>query len=514
MGGSLPMTLAARLAAQADRLGDKPFFLFDGAAHTYAAVAERAGRVAAGLRALGLAKGDRVATYLPNGLPLVESYFALASLGASAVLLNPQLTPREIGYILADSGAKGIITHASLLPNVRAVQGSLPALRIVVVAGGAGGDGAVAYEALGEGARPLREQGVDPEDELWLAYTSGTTGKPKGAILTHRNLLWTADANSAAAGFQPEDVVLCPVPLFHLFALAVCFLEILTAGATTVIHERFSPERALEDIGRYRVTIFPGVPTMYAYLLNSPALAAADTGSLRFGITGGAIMPQKLIEETEAKLKIPVLNMYGITETASWVTYAHHTMRQPFGSVGKALPGLTVRVVDRADRDVPLGEIGEIIVRGPNVMRGYNNLPEATAEATRGGFYHTGDLGKVDAEGFLYVLDRLKDMIISGGYNIYPKEIEDVLYAHPAVLEAAVVGVPHEAKGEVPRAYVVLKAGGATTIDELLAYLRTQLAAYKLPTSVEFIEAIPKTGSGKIRRVELRERARTVDAPD
>jgi long-chain acyl-CoA synthetase len=204
--------------------------------------------------------------------------------------------------------------------------------------------------------------------------------------------------------------------------------------------------------------------------------------------------------------------MYGITETASWVSCVHHTVRQPFGSVGKAMPGLTVRVVDRDDRDVPVGEIGEIIVSGPNVMRGYNNLPQATAEAMRGGFYHTGDLGTLDADGFVYVLDRLKDMIISGGYNIYPKEIEDVLYTHPAVLEAAVVGVAHEAKGEVPRAYVVQKDGAAAAPDEILAYLRGQLAAYKLPASVEIIAAIPKTGSGKIRRVELRDRAAAREA--
>jgi long-chain acyl-CoA synthetase len=505
----LPMTLAARLAAQADALGDKCFFHHGGTAHSYAAVAESAGRVAAGLQALGLGKGDRVATYLPNGLPLVESYFALATLGASAVLLNPQLTPREIGYILEDAGARSIITHASLLPNVRAVQGSLPALRTVVVSGGAAGNDAVAFETLGERMRPLREQGIDPDDEAWLAYTSGTTGKPKGAILTHRNLLWTADVSALTVGFHADDVILCPIPLFHLFALGACFLEILTVGATTVIHDRFSPEAVLEAIAQHGVTIFPGVPTMYAYLLNSAALATADTRSLRFGITGGAIMPQKLIEDTESRLGIQVLNMYGITETASWVSCVHHTVRQPFGSVGKALPGLTVRVVDRDDRDVPAGEIGEIVVRGPNVMRGYNNLPEATAEALRSGFYHTGDLGTLDADGFVYVLDRLKDMIISGGYNIYPKEIEDVLYMHPAVLEAAVVGVPHDAKGEVPRAYVVVKEGAVATPDEILAYLRGQLAAYKLPTSVEIITAIPKTGSGKIRRVELRDRART-----
>ena len=506
------MTLAARLAAQADRLGDKCFFHYGGTDHSYAAVAASAGRVAAGLQASGISKGDRVATYLPNGLPLVESYFALATLGAGAVLLNPQLTPREIGYILEDSGAKGIITHASLVPNVRAAQGTLSALKTVVVAGGAAGEGAVAFETLGDRLRPLREHSVSPEDEAWLAYTSGTTGKPKGAILTHRNLLWTADVSARTVGFHADDVILCPIPLFHLFALGACFLEILTVGATTVIQDRFSPEGVLEAIGRHRVTIFPGVPTMYAYLLNSPALAAANTKSLRFGITGGAIMPQKLIEQTEASLGIQVLNMYGITETASWVSCVHHTVRQPFGSVGKAMPGLTVRVVDREDRDVPVGQIGEIIVNGPNVMRGYNNLQQATAEAMRGGFYHTGDLGSLDADGFVYVLDRLKDMIISGGYNIYPKEIEDVLYTHPAILEAAVVGVAHEAKGEVPRAYVMLKEGAAAAPDEILAYLRGQLAAYKLPAAVEIIAAIPKTGSGKIRRVELRDRAAAREA--
>jgi long-chain acyl-CoA synthetase len=508
----LPMTLAARLAAQADRLGGKCFFHHGGVDHSYAAVAERAARVAAGLQALGVGKGDRIATYLPNGMPLVESYFALATLGAGVVLLNPQLTPREIGFILEDSGARGVITHASLLANVRAVQGTLPALKTVVVAGGAVADGAVAFETLGDGMRGLREHGVGPEDEAWLAYTSGTTGKPKGAILTHRNLLWTADVSAPTVGFQPDDVIVCPIPLFHLFALGACFLEILTVGATTVIHDRFSPEGVLEAIGQHTVTIFPGVPTMYAYLLNSPALATASTKSLRFGITGGAIMPQKLIEQTVVRLGIHVLNMYGITETASWVSCVHHTVRQPFGSVGKAMPGLTVRVVDRDDRDVPVGEIGEIIVSGPNVMRGYNNLPQATADALRSGFYHTGDLGMLDADGFVYVLDRLKDMIISGGYNIYPKEIEDVLYTHPAVLEAAVIGVPHEAKGEVPRAYVVLKEGAAAAPDEILAYLRGQLAAYKLPTSVETIAAIPKTGSGKIRRVELRDRAAAREA--
>ena len=508
----LPMTLAARLAAQADRLGGKTFVHYGGIDHSYAAVAQRAARVAAGLQALGVGKGDRVATYLPNGLPLVESYFALATLGAGAVLLNPQLTPREIGYILADSGARAIITHASLVQNVGAVHGTLPALKTVIVAGGAAAGGAVAFETLGHGMRTVGEQGVSSGDEAWLAYTSGTTGKPKGAILTHLNLLWTADVSAATVGFQPDDVIVCPIPLFHLFALGACFLEILTVGATTVIHDRFSPEGVLEAIGQHGVTIFPGVPTMYAYLLNSPALPAANTTSLRFGITGGAIMPQQLIEQTEARLGIHVLNMYGITETASWVSCVHHTVQQPFGSVGKAMPGLTVRVVDRDDRDVPVGEIGEIVVSGPNVMRGYNNLEQATAEAMRGGFYHTGDLGTLDAEGFVYVLDRLKDMIISGGYNIYPKEIEDVLYAHPAVLEAAVVGVPHEAKGEVPRAYVVQKEGAAATPVEILTYLRGQLAAYKLPATVEIIAAIPKTGSGKIRRVELRDRAARKEA--
>src|SRR5687768_9140987 len=314
---SLPMTLAARLAAQADRLHGKCFFHYAGVDHSYAAVAERAGRVAWGLKALGVSKGDRVATYLPNGLPLVESYFALATLGAGAVLLNPQLTPREIGYILEDSAARGIIAHASLLPDVRAVQATLPTLSTIVVAGGGVADGAVAFETLGNGMRPLREADVSPGDEAWLAYTSGTTGKPKGAVLTHRNLLWTADVSAVTVGFQPDDVIVCPIPLFHLFALGACFLEILTVGATTVIHDRFSPEGVLEAIGAHKVTIFPGVPTMYAYLLNSPALAAASTKSLRFGITGGAIMPQKLIEQTEASLGIHVLNMYGITDRKS-----------------------------------------------------------------------------------------------------------------------------------------------------------------------------------------------------
>jgi long-chain acyl-CoA synthetase len=348
---------------------------------------------------------------------------------------------------------------------------------------------------------------VKAEDVVWLGYTSGTTGRPKGAILTHLGATHVGATVADRFGYREDDIVLCALPLFHSYALNSCMIQVMMAGAGQVILERFTPDGVLQAIQDHRITVFPGVPTMFNYLVNFPDRAKYDLTSLRIAKSAGAVLPAKLMHDFETLYGVPLVDGYGITEAHSFVTLNDPRGKRPDGSCGKAIEGVDVRIVDGQDRDVPAGERGELIFRGPNLPLGYVNGPEATAEALRGGWYHSGDVAYMDAEGYVYIVDRIKDTIICGGYNIYPKEVEDVIYAHPAVLDVAVVGVADEAKGEIPKACVVLKPEATVTAGELEAYCRQNLAAYKVPRVMEFMDAIPKTASGKTKRFLLRQRA-------
>ena len=502
----LVIPLGDLIRKQAARFGSKMLFECHGVRRSYAEFDERTTRLAGGLQALGVRPGDKVACYMPNSIELLEAYYATSKAGAVTVFLNALLTPREIRFVLQDSESKVIFTAPGLLPNVQEVRPDAGHLETIVVQGGTPQPDTVRFDDVLEGG-PYRDVTVMTEDVAWLGYTSGTTGRPKGAILTHLGATHVGATVADRFGYREDDIVLCALPLFHSYAVNSCMIQVMMAGAGQVILERFTPDGVLQAIQDHRITVFPGVPTMFNYLVNFPDRAKYDLTSLRIAKSAGAVLPAKLMHDFETLYGVPLVDGYGITEAHSFVTLNDPRGKRPDGSCGKAIEGVDVRIVDEQDRDVPAGERGELIFRGPNLPLGYVNGPEATAEALRGGWYHSGDVGYMDAEGYVYIVDRIKDTIICGGYNIYPKEVEDVIYAHPAVLDVAVVGVADEVKGEIPKACVVLKPEATVTAGELEAYCRQNLAAYKVPRVIEFMDAIPKTASGKTKRFLLRERA-------
>jgi long-chain acyl-CoA synthetase len=501
----LVMPLGDLIRKQAARYGSKMLFECHGVRRSYAEFDERTTRLAGGLQALGVRPGDKVACYMPNSIELLEAYYATSKAGAVTVFLNALLTAREIRFVLQDSESKVIFTAPGLLPNVQEVRPNAGHLETIVVHGGTPPPDTVRFDDVLKGG-PYRDVPVKTEDVAWLGYTSGTTGRPKGAILTHLGATHVGATVADRFGYREDDIVLCALPLFHSYALNSCMIQVMMAGAGQVILERFTPDGILQAIQEHRITVFPGVPTMFNYLVNFPDRAKYDLTSLRIAKSAGAVLPAKLMHDFETLYGVPLVDGYGITEAHSFVTLNDPSGKRPDGSCGKAIEGVDVRIVDGQDRDVPAGERGELIFRGPNLPLGYVNGPEATAEALRGGWYHSGDVGYMDAEGYVYIVDRIKDTIICGGYNIYPKEVEDVIYAHPAVLDVAVVGVADEAKGEIPKAYVVLKPEATVTAGELEAHCRHNLAAYKVPRVIEFMDAIPKTASGKTKRFLLRQR--------
>jgi len=500
------MPLGDLIRKQAARYGSKMLFECHGVRRSYAEFDERTTRLAGGLQALGVRPGDKVACYMPNAIELLEAYYATSKAGAVTVFLNALLTAREIRFVLQDSESKVIFTAPGLLPNVQEVRPDTGHLETIVVKGGTPPPDTVRFDDVLKGG-PYRDVPVKTEDVCWLGYTSGTTGRPKGAILTHLGATHVGATVADRFGYREDDIVLCALPLFHSYAVNSCMIQVMMAGAGQVILERFTPDGVLQAIQDHRITVLPGVPTMFNYLVNFPDRAKYDLTSLRIAKSAGAVLPAKLMHDFETLYGVPLVDGYGITEAHSFVTLNDPRGKRPDGSCGKAIEGVDVRIVDGQDRDVPAGERGELIFRGPNLPLGYVNGPEATAEALRGGWYHSGDVAYMDAEGYVYIVDRIKDTIICGGYNIYPKEVEDVIYAHPAVLDVAVVGVADEAKGEIPKACVVLKPEATVTAGELEAYCRQNLAAYKVPRVIELMDAIPKTASGKTKRFLLRQRA-------
>jgi fatty-acyl-CoA synthase len=464
---------------------------------TYADLARRTAALAAGLRGLGVRRGDRVGYLGPNHPAYLETLFATASLGAVFVPVNARLAAPELAFVLDDAGVS-VLVHT---PAAGALVDAAAAgtLRERLVVGGS-------YDALaGAPAEPVDEP-VGPDDPCLIMYTSGSTGRPKGAVLSHGNLTWNCVNVLVESDLSGDEVALVAAPLFHTAALGMTCLPTLLKGGTCVLMEAFDPAAALELVARHRVTLLFGVPAMYDALAARPEWADTDLSSVRTLLCGGSPVPAATARRWLER-GLAFVQGYGMTETAPGVLVLDPaSARTKAGTAGVPSFFTDVRIAGPSGEPVAPGERGEILVRGPNVMLGYWNRPDATDEALAGGWMHSGDVATADADGYVTVVDRIKDMIISGGENVYPAEIESALYEHPAVELCAVVGTPDARWGEVPRAVVVLRAGAAADADGIRAHLRDRLAGYKVPRHVDFADDLPRTGSGKVLKAALRER--------
>ncbi|HEV8673918.1 MAG TPA: long-chain fatty acid--CoA ligase [Methylomirabilota bacterium] len=491
------MNVAHLLEASARDLPKQPALVFGDRTWTYAELDGEAGRVATGLVRLGLHPGERVCLHLGNRPEFVFAYYGCQKLGLTAVALNVTYRRDELAYIVRDSEAAAILTAepaAAELPP----PGQTPAVRVRV---GVPAAGAVAWTDLA-GDPPLRARDCDRDDVAAVLYTSATTGRPKGVMLTQANVVSNAYATVHHLRMGPDDRGLCALPLFHCFGQNFILNALVTAGGTLVLQERFVPRDFLAAIPRHRITLLYAVPTMYILFLAGD-LAVHDLASLRLTFSAAAMLPADVEARWQAVTGRPICQGYGLTECSPFATYNHERSHRP-GSVGTPIENVEVRVVDEHDQEVPDGSLGEIVIRGPNVMTGYLGKPAETAHALRGGWLHSGDIGYRDGDGYFYVVDRVKDMINVAGFKVYPREVEEVLFAHPAVREVAVLGTPDPVNGEAVRACIVLREGRAVTAAELIALCRERIAAYKVPAVVEFLQALPKSPTGKILKKELR----------
>ncbi len=485
----------------------------DGEGLSFSALDRHTDSLASALAARGIRHGDRIGLLCPNGSPFVVAYLGILKAGATVVPLNLLLSPREMGYILADSGARGLIQHQSFdSAAAGALDGLALDFRVCIGTEDPAGElpGVLSFseliQALGE---PPALTGLPPESIAAILYTSGTTGRPKGAMLSHRNLLANAASVALALGFVPEDRVLVVLPMFHAFAATVGVLTPLLTGAGMVPVARFDPKGVTQAIVSHGATLFLGVPSMYGLLLRLDDPAVAAWARVRACVSGGAAMPVALLSAFEQRFGVPVLEGDGPTE-CSPVTCVNPLVgaRKP-GSVGLPIPGVEMRILDPEGRECPDDTPGEVCVRGPSVMEGYYNLPEATQESFFGDWFRTGDLGTRDRDGYFYLVDRIKDLIIVNGMNVYPRVVEEVLYAHPAVAEAAVVGDADPRHGEVPVAHLAFKPGISATASELRGWCRERLGRHELPRRFEIREALPRNAAGKIMKRELRRTGET-----
>jgi len=498
--------LAVILTETAAASPGKPVAVFDGGQLTYGELDELSDRLAGRLEASGIMPGDPVALQLPNIPQFLISYFGILKAGAVVVPLNVLLKAPEMAFHLGDSRAKVLITWEGVLGEAAKGAEAAGLSEIYAVGHPEDGPGAVPFERLL--AIPAPGHTLAPRmltDTAVIVYTSGTTGRPKGAELTHMQLYMNADIPGRLFGVRDDDIVLTVLPLFHVYGLSSVMNLCVRFGGTMTLIPRFDPAVVLAAIERDRCTVFDGVPAMFIGLLSYPELDKYDVSSLRIAISGGASIPGPVLDGFEKRFGVLILEGYGLTETASTTTFNISVEERRVYSVGKPIWGTQTQVWDDKGNTLPPGKdhVGEVVTRGLHVMKGYLNNPEATAEVFNGGWFHTGDLGYIDEDGFLFIVGRIKELIIRGGFNVYPAELEDVLHAHPAILEAAVVGIPDDRLGEEVKAVVALRPGASLTEEELIAYCKERIAAYKYPRVIEFREALPRNTLGKILKGEL-----------
>jgi long-chain acyl-CoA synthetase len=493
----MPLNLASILAESAERYPNSTAIRLGEVELTYAALDDLSARLATVLGEKGVGKGDRVGVMLPNVPEFPVAYYGVLRAGGIVVPMNVLLKRREIAFYLEDSGARLLLAWHGFCEEARGGAEDAGAELIEVEPG--------PFAELLRGAEPTPGLADTADDDTAvILYTSGTTGKPKGAELTHANLMTNADVCMRTTGeVRHGDVVFGGLPLFHSFGQTVAMNASFKVGACLSLVPKFDPGEALETIQRDRVTHFFGVPTMFGALLHHPERERFDVSSLRTCITGGASMPVEVLRGFEDAFGAIVLEGYGLSETSPVASSNHPDMERKAGSIGTPIEGVEMKVVDEDGNEVEQGEVGEIVIRGHNIMKGYWQRPDATEEAMRGGWFHSGDMAKTDEDGYFYIVDRKKDLIIRGGYNVYPREVEEVLYEHPKIREAAVVGIPHDEWGEEIGAAVVLHEGEELAAEEASEYVKERIAAYKYPRLVWFVDDLPKGPTGKILKREI-----------
>jgi long-chain acyl-CoA synthetase len=495
-------SLRELLEQRAGEIPDKHFLFSeaDGRRFTYSEFDAAVNRTASLLISRGVQKGDVVSLLMPNSPEYFIAYFACWKLGALAGPVNSLLKPHELVYIISNSEAKVLLVHSDFLPTIEGIRSRLPALRAVITFD----EELQATHDVGP-AHGLPKTTLNKDDEAIIIYTSGTTGKPKGCLLTHGNVIANARQIAEWLNFSEDDRLLTIMPLFHMNAVSVTTMAALYSGGSTVISPKFSASRFWEIISNYQITSFGSVATMLSILLTTYPDGVPEglkTDQLRFAMCGSAPVPAEVLKRFEETFNCLVIEGYGLSESTCRSTFNPPDKRRRAGSCGLPI-GNEMRVVDDDDREVEDGALGEIVLRGDNILKGYYKNPDATAIAFRNGWFHTGDIGYRDPEGFFYIVDRKSDMIIRGGENIYPREIDEVLYQHPATAAAAAIGVPDPLYGEEVAAFVVLKEGREASEEEIIAFCLERLADYKCPKTIRFVEEIPKGPTGKLLKREL-----------
>jgi long-chain acyl-CoA synthetase len=495
------MNLATTLTDSARAHPDNVAVKFDDVELSYRFLDGATTHFAGLLAAKGVSPGDRVGIMLPNVPYFPVCYYGVLRAGAVVVPINVLLKRRELVFYLQDSGARVLFAWHGLAEDAQAGARQAGAECVLIEPG--------AFEGMVGEASPRTEVKDRSQGETAvILYTSGTTGTPKGAELTHANLLGNCEIAGSLFDLNCDGVVLGALPLFHSFGQTCAMNAAIKAGAMLTLIPRFDPVKALEVVERDRVNVFEGVPTMYGAILHAPERERYDTSTLQTCASGGAAMPVELLRGFEEAFGCTVLEGYGLSETSPVASFNHPNRERKAGSIGTPIRDVDMKVVDENDNEVGVGEVGEIVIRGPNVMKGYWNRPDATQEVMRDGWFHTGDLARVDGDGYFFIVDRKKDMIIRGGYNVYPREVEEVLYEHPAVREAAVIGVPHHELGEEVGAAVALKEGTSVAAEELQDFVKGKIAAYKYPRIIWFVDELPKGPTGKILKREIKAPAR------
>ena len=494
------MTIPELLEKRANEFGEQTFLFFEDNEYSYNTLHENACRVAANLAARGLGEGDKIVLLMGNALEFLYVFLGAGRIGAIIVPVNPLLKPDEIAYITNNAEATTLITIPEFAPMLPLVQSALPQIKNIFVLGDEAPDGAEPFSALQEDVSAPPAIVATDDSAASLIYTSGTTGMPKGVVLTHSNYIWNARMMVHSNRLMPGDRFLCVLPLFHVNAQVVTILTPLLGGADVVLMGKFNAFAILPMIEKHKITIMSAVPTIYSMLCSLPKATKHDVSSMRYFVSGAAPMPEETYQAVQRVLKKPLIMGYGLSEATCASAVADHKDPIKWDSVGPALRYTSIRIVDKEGRDVPVGAVGQILVAGPTVMKGYYKNPEATADAIKDGWLYTGDLGRVDEDGYCYIVGRLKDMIIRGGQNIYPVQVENVLLKLEGVDEACVVGVAELRWGQ--QVLAAIKPAEGHTLDEeaVIEFCKEHLAAYKCPEYIRFVDELPKTATGKIKK--------------